>query len=105
MPHIAINGIEKADFDKIAPALQHKVSQLVDVNLDAVVLEFCHNPLNCCEKTETQLATAHIWWRRRSGEMQKQVAFAIGEIIKAQTNKKTVKVKYVNLDPDDLYTV
>jgi len=37
--------------------------------------------------------------------MQKDVACAEGEILKTQSGKSNVKVKYVNLDPDDLYDV
>lgn len=105
MPHIAITGLEKLDFDKVYGKIQHKVVELIDARLDAVVLEYSENPLYCCEQKDEGLVAVHIWWRRRTGQEQEKVAKAIGEIIKVDCGKKMVKVKYVNLDPTDLYTV
>ena len=105
MPHVSINGIEKKDFDAVYGRIQTVISEIVSVGREKVVLEYAPAPLYICDEPAEGLATVHIWWRRRPAHMQKDVAYAVGEIIKTQTGKKNVKVKYVNLDPDDLYDV
>ena len=69
------------------------------------MLEYAAAPLYICNNPAEKLVTVHIWWRRRPAHMQKDVAYTVGNIIKEQTGKQNVKVKYVNLDPDDLYDV
>ncbi|MBR5521402.1 MAG: DUF1904 family protein [Oscillospiraceae bacterium] len=105
MPHVSINGIEKKDFDAIIADVQEKISEITGVGLEKVVLEYAPASLYICNKPADHLATVHIWWRRRPAHMQHDVAYTVGEIIKKQTGKTNVKVKYVNLDPDDLYDV
>jgi len=105
MPHVSISGIEKADFDAIIGTVQTKISEITGVGIEKVVLEYAPAPLYICEKPADSLATVHIWWRRRPAHMQRDVAFTVGEIIKKQTGKNNVKIKYVNLEPDDLYDV
>ncbi len=105
MPHVSVNGIEKADFDAVMGVIQTKISEITGVAREKVVLEYAPAPLYICDKPAGHLATVHIWWRRRPAQMQHDVAYTVGEIIKKQTGKTNVKVKYVNLDPDDLYDV
>lgn len=105
MPHVSINGIEKTDFDAIIGIIQTQISEITGVAREKVVLEYASTPLYICEKPADHLATVHIWWRRRPAQMQHDVAYTVGEIIKKQSGKTNVKVKYVNLDPDDLYDV
>ena len=105
MPHVSVNGIEKKDFDAVYGKIQTAISDIVKVEREKVVLEYAPAPLYICDKPADHLATVHIWWRRRPRNMQRDVAFAVGNIIKEQSGKTNVKVKYVNLDSDDLYDV
>lgn len=105
MPHVSINGIEKADFDAVMEEIQKRISEITGVGIEKVVLEYAPAPLYICGKPADHLATVHIWWRRRPAHMQRDTAFTVGEIIKKRTGKTNVKVKYVNLDNDDLYDV
>lgn len=105
MPHVSINGIEKADFDALMGTIQTEISTNTGVEREKVVLEYAPAPLYICEKPADHLATVHIWWRRRPAQMQRDVAYTVGNLIKQRTGKTNVKVKYVNLDPDDLYDV
>ena len=55
MPHVSINGMEKADFDAVMEEIQKRISEITGVGIEKVVLEYAPAPLYICGKPADHL--------------------------------------------------
>lgn len=103
MPHIILTGISKEKTEQINYNLSVKVAETIGIPVERVFIECSNNDFFNNGKKVTDIITVHILWRKRPPQLEHQTAQTIAEVLKQETDK-TVMVKYISLEDDELYT-
>ena len=102
MPKVVLKNVSKDAAAQLAPSIAEAVSRTTSVSIDHIVVEHSEPEFFRGGKKDDHSAMVWIYWKKRTPEMQKQVADTLSEILLA-AGYRPVEIVYSNLDMNDFY--
>ena len=102
MPQVVLKNISRESAARLAPGVAEAVSRTIGLPIDHIVVEHSETEFFRGGKKDDHSAMVWIYWKKRTPEMQKQVADALSEIL-LKVGYRPVEIVYSNLDMNDFY--
>ena len=102
MPQVILKNISRESAAQLAPSVAEAVSRAIALPMNHIVVEHSETEFFRGGKKDDHSAMVWIYWKKRTPEMQKQVADALSEIL-LTAGCHPVEIVYSNLDMNDFY--
>ena len=102
MPQVVLKNVSREKAVQLAPSIAKTVSEIINVPIEHIVVEHSETEFFRGGAKDAGSRMVWIYWRKRTPEMQKKVADALGVILK-DAGYLPVEIVYSNLDMNDFY--
>lgn len=102
MPQLIFKNVTKENYVKLAKPISERVAAIIDVPVDYIVAEYSGATFIRGGEVDEHSAMVWISWKKRTPEMQAEVAEAIADEL-FRAGYDPVEVVYDNLDMNDFY--
>ena len=102
MPQIIVKNMSLETAARLAPQIVETVAGIIEVPQEHIVVEYTPVTFFRGGLEDKESAMAWIYWKKRTPELQKQVADALAAIFTAEGFAKA-EIVYSNLDMNDFY--
>lgn len=102
MPQVVLKNVSREKAVELAPGIAKAVAETIRIPLDHIVVEHSETEFFRGGEKDNRSAMAWIHWKKRTPEMQKQVADVLSGILLA-AGYHPVEIVYSNLDMADFH--
>ena len=102
MPQIILKNIGRETAVSLAPMIAETTAEIISVPANHIVVEYSEVSFFRGGMEDIESAMAWIYWKKRTPDLQKAVADALGEIL-LKAGFAKAEIVYSNLDMNDFY--
>ena len=102
MPQVVLKNVSREKAAQLAPGVAKAVADIINVPIEHIVVEHSDTEFFRGGVKDSRSAMVWIYWKKRTAELQRQVADALSIVLKG-AGYLPVEIVYSNLDMDDFY--